>query len=81
MVLAVENQSSDEIASESDQLRISVMTTVFSCFLLDDIEGLAAVAATAYDAREGDKSFITSAFIAEDVLDEGLGVSIAGSQR
>ena len=76
MVLAVENQPGDEIASKADQLRISVMTTVFRGFLLDDIEGLAAVAATACDAREDDKAFITSAFIAEDVLDEGLGVSV-----
>ena len=80
MVLAVENQSSDEIASKSDQLGISVMTTVFRGFLLDDIDGLAAVAATACDAREDDKAFITSAFIAEDVCDEGLGVSVGSGE-
>ena len=79
MVLAVENQSGDEIASKSDQLGISVMTTVFSGFLLDDIEGLAAVAATGPEARGQNKPFITSAFIAEDVFDKGLGVSVARS--
>ena len=80
MVLAVENQSGDEIASKSDQLGISVMTTVFSGFFLDDIEGLTAVAATACDAREDDKAFIASAFIAEDVLDKGLGVSVGSGE-
>ena len=80
LVLAVENQTGDEIASKADQLRISVMTPVFRGFLLDDIEGLAAVAATACDAREDDKAFITSAFIAEDVLDEGLGVSVGSGE-
>ena len=80
LLLVVKNQTGDEISSKSDQLRISVMTTVISCFLLDDIEGLAAVAATACDAREDDKAFITSAFIAEDVLDEGLGVSVGSGE-
>ena len=80
LLLVVKNQTGDEISSKADQLRISVMTTVFRGFLLDDIEGLAAVAATACDAREGDKAFITSAFIAEDVCDEGLGVSVGSGE-
>ena len=80
MVLAVENQTGDEIASKVDQLRISVMTTVFSGFLLDDIEGPGAVAATACTARADDKAFLTSTLVAKDVCDEGLGVSVGSGE-
>ena len=81
LLLAVENQTGDEIASKSDQLGIPVMATVFGCFFAGEIDGIAAIAAASSEATVYDKPRIASPLITEDRGDKGLGVCACRRKR